>query len=124
MDDDLESKIKQIGKMLGKEDIPDDLSNLISQLASSFNNNSQASNEAVNNEHAPSSQADNTNDAKDMLALVSKLSNMTSLSKNDPKVHLLNSLRPFMGDKRQDKLNKCIKFIGMSKIAKNMDFMK
>ena len=115
------------------DDFAEKISALLSNPESLEKVKSIASMISNNNAETPAndlldSQAPNKNESPDGLdsllgnidpALLLKLTSMLSggHDKNDPKVHLLTSLRPFLGEERRNSLDTALNLLKFSKIA-------
>lgn len=121
MSEDLNKKIKQITDILGQENIPDNFKGLLSMLASPPESEEPVSRPA---EHIPvkedKSQRSEMEENLEMVRRVKKVMEHMN-SNNDPKVNLLNAIRPFMSNSRQKKVNSCIKLIQMASLSRLMD---
>lgn len=121
MSDDLNKKIKQITDILGQDNIPDNLKSLLSLLVSPGTKQepvlSQPEVPLIKEERREKLESD------DNLELVRKIRNMMDRvsSTNDPGINLLNAIRPFLKKSRQNKLNKCIQIMHVSRLARYMD---
>ncbi len=124
MSDDLNNKIKQISEMLGQENMPDNVKNLINLLAgSSSNNNNEDEPVNTSNPTEDKAQSQPRSEVDDNIEMIRKVKTVMDKlnNNNDPRVNLLTAIRPFLNNKRQDKLNSCIKILQMSSIARLMD---
>jgi hypothetical protein len=121
MNDDLNKKIKQITDILGQENLPDNLKGLLSILTAPTAKEeiSPKAIEApvIKEEKANRSETD---DSIDMLRKVKKIMDKVNTN-NDPKINLLNAIKPFLNNKRQKRLNDCMKLLQMSSITKLLD---
>ena len=104
MDDGFDSKIKEIGGMLGIDYIPDGIGDIIG----SFLNG---------NEKPASPVSCDTTDPSAMLAMVSKIKQIQETNHNDDKVKLLKALRPFLGKQRRQKVDQCVNIMMLKEIA-------
>jgi hypothetical protein len=118
MSDDLGKKIKQITDILGQESIPDNLKGLLTLFAGSGNSeepSQKAGDNPVNKEekHERSALDENIDMARRIKKVMDKIN-----TNNDPRINLLNAIKPFLNNKRQSKLNNCIKLLHMSSLTK------
>ncbi|HOJ09891.1 MAG TPA: hypothetical protein PK733_04780 [Clostridiales bacterium] len=129
MDDDLGKTIKQITDMLSKDKdkMPDNLMGLISLLTSPGSSESGSEND-VEREEKNEKEGNNVNrsnkgDLQDNLEMIKQVTKIMDRlnTKNDPRVNLLNALRPFLNNKRQKKINNCIMLLQVTGIMKAMD---
>ena len=125
MADELDDKIKQISEMLKKDELPDNLKNIINIFKDKSDNSSQnppqegSDREAAEKSSAPALPMDD--DTFQKIFRIKKLLE-TNKSEPDPKVTLLNAIKPFLKDERQKKVANSIKFLNISKITKMIDF--
>jgi len=120
--DDLNKKIKQIADLLGQETVPDNIKGLLSMLAASPDNREesvQKTNEAVIKREDKSSRQD-FDDSLDTMRRVKLLMDRVN-SNSDPRLNLINAIRPFLNGKRQKKLNNCMKLLQMTRLTKLME---
>ena len=125
MADELDDKIKQISEMLKKDELPDNLKNIINMFKDKSDNSSQNSPQEVpDREAAEKSSAPALPMDDDTFQKIFKIKKLleTNKSEPDPKVTLLNAIKPFLKDERQKKVANSIKFLNISKITKMIDF--
>lgn len=131
MSDDIDKKINQISELLGgKENLSENLKSLIALLANNnTNNNNTAGNKGTLSEEKESSiPVSNENMSKnkendetaEMARKITKVLNSIN-SSNDPRINLLLSLKPFLNERRQNRLNTCIKMLNISKLTRLLD---
>lgn len=118
MSDDLNKKIKQITDILGQENLPDNIKGLLSLFAGS-GGKSENSTEAVVQKEERTDKTE-TDDSIDMLRKIKKVMDRVS-SNNDPRIDLLNAIKPFLNSKRQKSLNNCVKLIRVSSVTRYFD---
>jgi hypothetical protein len=123
MSDDLNKKIKQITDILGQDNIPDNVKGLLTLLAGSGSDNSnekeapkELPSEPIRNESRNSEMEENI----EMLSRAKKIFDRLN-TKDDPRINLLYSMRPFLNNNRQKKLGTCIKLLQMYNLSKLMD---
>lgn len=121
MSEDLNKKIKQITDMLGQENIPDNFKGLLSMLAGSSESEEPAPKTAeqpfVKEEKFQRSELEEN---MEMVRRIKKV--MDHVNHNsDPRVNLLNAVRPFLNNSRQKKVNNCIKLLQMVSLSRIMD---
>lgn len=132
MGEDLSKKLESLAELLNKDGASENIANILSSLLSSVgasdSNNSSSSNTSTSkntghsNDSSSSahSKSQNTQDTFEMIRKVSKLIDKT-LPVNDPRINLLNSLKPFVSSKRQQKINNCINILRMSSITRLLE---
>ncbi len=122
MSDDLSKKIKQITDILGQENMPDNIKGLLSLLA---NSGSQTKNEASESNDALSVKDEKASksELEDNLEMIRKVKKVVDRlnSKDDPRINLLNAIRPFLNNTRQKKINNCIKLLHIHNLTKYID---
>lgn len=136
--DDLFANVK---KMVDSGNIPDDIKQMMNNLQSNNNTNSnptpdlnnilsQVSPEMLNNlgsmlnsnnqSNQNSSQSGNLNlDMNTIMKMKSIMENMNN--KNDPRANLLYSLKPYLRDGKKEKLDQYVNLLNVSKIADIMN---
>ena len=98
--------IEQLSEMLKNDNIPDDIKNIFNSL----NNSSNNSNKNENNSNDSSLDID----MDTLLKMKQLLSSMNS-NKDDPRTNLLISLKPYLKESRQKKVDQYIKLFGIGK---------
>ena len=119
MSDDLNKKIKQITDILGQENLPDNVKGLLSLLAGSGGKSENNNTEAVVQKEERTDKTE-LEDNIDMLRRIKKVMDRVN-SHNDPRVNLLNAIKPFLNSKRQKSLNNCVKLLRVSGLTKYFD---
>lgn len=150
MNDDLSSTIKQIADMLNQDKLPNNLKDIISLFASSAGSSGSTSPIGPTDSDSAGSVASNSNSSslkklnqsnnKNELNLreVNKKANTDELTENlemlrtinnimsklnsnsDPRVNLLNALRPFLNSNRQKRVGNCIMLLKVTSILEIM----
>ncbi len=120
MSEDLNDKVKQIAEMLNKEGMQENLKNIINAFTSSSgkeNPNGEKRAQSENNSGMPGSDMiENMEMMQRIKGVMDRLG-----SRSDPRVNLLQSVRPFLNEKRQKKLKNCIMLLQFSAVAKLLD---
>ncbi len=143
MDDDLNSKIMQIVDLLGKDKIPDNISNLISAFVGSSSAD-RSDKTAADITNADGTNADKTdavgsdavrsdagkaaepagdglknrgNDDMELLFRIKKMIDGLNTA-NDRNINLLSAIRPFLSKERQEKASNCIQLLRLSRLSK------
>lgn len=151
MSDDLGKKVQQIAQLLGQNDVPDNVKELVSLIAASLDNKgskgenkgdsslkddtetvreSSASGEAVPSAESSERQhntapiaaehADETSGPalnKDILATAKRALSRFNES-SDPRINLLNAIKPFMNNRRQKKIGNCIQLLQIAGLSR------
>lgn len=137
MSDDLGKKVEQIAQLLGQEKVPDNLKELISLFAASMNkkeggtvqppdaDGSQAENDldgaAAENRQDDAQAEKDLDDLKepepDMLETARKAIDRLDIV-SDPRINLLNAIRPFMNSRRQQKIGSCIQILKVASLSR------
>lgn len=124
MSDDLGKKIKQITDLLGQDTVADGVKSLLSMLGSTKDDVPAQSEKQVEllptgSDDAGSSRVEQ-DDTINMVRKVKKVMDNISHG-NDPRVNLLNALRPYLNKNRQKKLNSCVKLLSITSLSKLID---
>jgi hypothetical protein len=123
-DDDLSKKIQQIAELLGQDSMPDNVKGLLSVLTGSLSGKEDSPANAAGAEQENDERSSPPAEAADtyeMLDRAKQLMNKMGMG-NDPRINLLHAIKPFMGNKRQQKISTCIKILQMASLTKLMDF--
>lgn len=125
MNEDMSDMIKNLSSMLNGKDMPEDIKNIISNFTS---NNSNANNNNFNNNNSYtediSSDSRNDNSGQNttpdidigMIIKMKKIMDSMKNNKDDPRANLLLSLKPYLKNSRQEKVDQYIKLFNMSKV--------
>lgn len=117
MSDDLNKKIKQIADALNQEDMPENLKELISLFANSMGSSEKSSEEnQADDTHKIRSEKNELEENVDMIRKIKKVMGKIN-SSSDPRISLLTALKPFVGSKRQAKINNCINLLRISSLS-------
>lgn len=113
--EDMSDVIKNLSSMLDNANIPDNIKDMLNnfQNSSSSSNSNDSSNDDIssNNSSSESSGIDMETILK-ISSIISKMNN----SKNDPRANLLLSLKPYLKESRQSKVDQYVKLLNMSKV--------
>ena len=114
--------IKKLQSITNNPNIKDTISHISPEMIQNFsqmlNNNSNGQNNNVSNNSNNSFDFNNL-DINTINKLTSIMNNMNS--KSDPRVNLLNSLKPYLRDSKKDKLDTYMNLLNVSKIAELMN---
>lgn len=116
MSDDLNNAIKQIADMLSQDGLPDSLKGLLSLLGSP----DESKQDSAKAEPQPQVKEEKTergpgDENTEFVRNIRKMMDQVS-SRNDPRVNLLNAIKPFLNNTRQNKLNSCINLLQLSNL--------
>ena len=112
-DNDIENMMNQINKMIENNEIPSDLKNIINGFKASSNNNSS---EKSNDSSSPEI------DINTILKMKQVMDSINS-NKDDPRTNLLLSLKPYLKESRQKKVDQYIKLFGIGKAFETFNFL-
>lgn len=121
MSDDLGKKVQQIAQLLGQENVPDNLKELVSLFAASMSKKD----EITGQEPDPAEEKDDVKPETeqtisfnpDMLDTARKAMEKLNAS-NDPRINLLNAIKPFMNSRRQKKIGNCIQLLKVASLSR------
>lgn len=143
MSNDLGEKVQQIAQMLDQENLPDNMKELVALLASSLSKNDKEGDVSPNNTEnnrgdvsqpeynegdisAQKASQDSPNIDKplnpessvnpEVLNMALKAMDRIK-SNNDPRVNLLQAIKPFMNTRRQKKIGNCIRLLQLTGIS-------
>lgn len=122
MSDELNQKIAQISELLDQVKSPDKLAGLISLISNKSEEKSdEFSDSPPHLTHEVSKpKSNNSDDTLEMIMRVKKLLEGSKIQ-NDPRSDLLNSLKPFLSEKRQKSLTQCLSMLKMTALTKHLD---
>ena len=148
MSDDLGKKVQQIAHMLGQDDVPDNVKELVALIASSLKGDSSSQGDSSperggSPERGSSPEGDSplpplpqrlpsqSKSDTEMPGNSPTLSNeMLDTAKNalrhinsanDPRINLLNAIKPFMNNKRQRKIGSCIQLLQIAGLSRMLN---
>lgn len=148
MNEDMSDMIKNLSSMLNGKEMPEDIKNIISTIASNnnnhtnsnnYNNNSTTNNNNninknnfetnsySNNQHDDISSDSRSNNFTSsektspdidigMILKMKQIMDSMKSNKDDPRANLLLSLKPYLKNSRQEKVDQYIKLFNMSKV--------
>lgn len=140
MNEDMSDMIKNLSSMLNGKEMPEDIKNIISNLSSNNNthnnnnnnsnnnsnthNNNYSSNSQYNDDVSSDSRASNSNFNEkstpdidiSMILKMKQIMDSMKNNKDDPRANLLLSLKPYLKNSRQEKVDQYIKLFNMSKV--------
>lgn len=111
---DMSNIMEQINKMMKNNEFPDDLKNILNN----FKNSSDNSNDS--NESNQSATPDI--DINTILKMKQIIDSMNS-NKDDPRANLLKSLKPYLKESRQKKVDQYVKLFGLGKAFEAFNFL-
>ena len=117
MNEDMSDMIKNLSNMLDSKDMPDDIKNIINNFSSN-NKNSNAEDISSANKHSTNTSSSESNSDIDigMILKMKKIMDSMKNNKDDPRANLLLSLKPYLKNSRQEKVDQYIKLFNMSKV--------
>ena len=117
MNEDMSDMIKNLSNMLNSKDMPDDIKNIINNFSSN-NKNSNAEDISSANKHSSNTSSSESNSDIDigMILKMKKIMDSMKNNKDDPRANLLLSLKPYLKNSRQEKVDQYIKLFNMSKV--------
>ena len=149
MDGELDKKIEQISQLLGKENVPDNLKELVTILAASLEGkkDTRGKNVSPGGDSAEKSSAGDAaakptaadTDEKPPAADTAKKPPAAEAAENaeiqetarkaldrlnignDPRINLLYAIRPFMNVRRQKKIGDCIQLLQVAGLSRLLD---
>ena len=121
MSEDLGKKIKQITDMLGQESMPDGIMELLTRLTSASGREdtppAPAESPSVKEEKRDRAPMDET---FEMVRTIKKVMDRVN-TPNDPRINLLNAIKPFLNNKRQSKISNCVRLLQMTNLTSLLD---
>ncbi|MBO5004820.1 MAG: hypothetical protein J6D03_06215 [Clostridia bacterium] len=136
MNEDMSDMIKNLSSMLNGKEMPEDIKNIISNIASNNNNHNNSNNNSnthnnncsSNNQYdddiSSDSRSNNSNFNEKstpdidigMILKMKQIMDSMKNNKDDPRANLLLSLKPYLKNSRQEKVDQYIKLFNMSKV--------
>ncbi len=136
MNEDMSDMIKNLSSMLNGKEMPEDIKNIISNITSNNSNHNNTTNNSnphtdnysSNNQHDDDISSDfrsnnssfNEKSTPDidigMILKMKQIMDSMKSNKDDPRANLLLSLKPYLKNSRQEKVDQYIKLFNMSKV--------
>ncbi len=136
MNEDMSDMIKNLSSMLNGKEMPEDIKNIISNITSNNSNHNNTTNNSnphtdnysSNNPHDDDISSDfrsnnssfNEKSTPDidigMILKMKQIMDSMKSNKDDPRANLLLSLKPYLKNSRQEKVDQYIKLFNMSKV--------
>lgn len=105
-DNDLDDLLSKFNDIIKNNEIPDNLKDIINN----FNNSNTSSSNSSNSDNNPIDIDINT------LLKIKQVMNSINSQKPDPRANLLLSLKPYLKESRQKKVDQYIKLFNMEKV--------
>jgi len=129
MGDDLSQKFAQISELLNQEGMADNIKGLIGMLSNSTDSQDSTSKEqdvSKDKSEVINREEKNRNDKNsreleqnlEMMRQVQKVMEVMRGTKDDPRMNLLNAIRPYLNNSRQKKVNNALRILQMSSVTK------
>jgi hypothetical protein len=99
---DIDDKIDMIAGMLGQEKVPDDMKDMIKSFMSKLEDGEKSS-------PAHDNSLEVLGDAKNVIEKLQKM--------NDPRIHLLLAIKPFLNSRRQKKVAACVNILRIAMLT-------
>lgn len=127
MSDELDKKIQQIAELLGQDNVPDNLKELVALFASSLGTKKDGEESLRSPEAKPAEKPAATDHAEqssnldpDMLDKARKAIERLAPG-SDPRINLLQAIKPFMNSNRQKKIGSCIQLLQVAGLSRLMN---
>lgn len=123
MDGELENKIKEIGSVLGIDNMPDNIGDIISAFLSSDGEGAADDSGGNISENSASTESANAGlgnilgNGMDIMRIITGVQAAQHQNENDFKIVFLKNLKPLLGNKKQSKVDKCVKFLCFVKVV-------
>lgn len=119
MSDDLGKKVQQIAQMLGQDNVPDNLKELVTLLATSLGSKEDGITKAASSDSDNEEKATNSEPIVNTEFLSTAKKTMDRLNtSSDPRINLLQAIKPFMNSKRQKKIGNAIQLLQVTSLSR------
>lgn len=116
-DNDINNIMKQLNTMMQNNEFPDNIKEAINNFKnSSSSNNTNTNNENINN-------SDNSEIDINTILKMKQIIDSMNTNKNDPRSNLLMSLKPYLKESRQKKVDQYVQLFGLSKAFEMFNFL-
>ena len=122
--EDMSDVFEKLNNIAGKNNVsPDMVNNLFNMLNNSNSSNNANNSSDSSNSNSNQSNEDNSNgiDIETIMRMKSIIDKMNV--KDDPRANLLQSLKPYLKESRQSKVDQYIQLMNMSKVMEVFPFM-
>lgn len=118
MSEDLSDIVNNVKNMMDSGNIPDNIKEILGNL-----NNNTSNSESIMSNKSSANTSSNNNDLNIDIGTIMKMKTIIDSmnQKDDPRANLLYSLKPYLRESRQNKLDQYVNLLKMTKIA---DIMK
>ncbi|MDE5830963.1 MAG: hypothetical protein K2H53_04940 [Clostridia bacterium] len=110
--EDMSELFSKFSSMVNEGNIPDEMKNILSSLSKNSENSGEDQEERGKETKGEDSSSIDFETIMKMKNIMEKMKG----SGNDPRANLLLSLKPYLKESRQDKVDQYIKLFGMSKV--------
>lgn len=114
-DENTNNLMDQLSQLMQNDNIPSELKNIFNNL----NNSTDNSNSKEKNSTTDSSP---NIDMETLLKMQQIISSMNS-NKDDPRANLLNSLKPYLKETRQKKVDQYVKLFSLGKVLETFNLL-
>ncbi len=119
-DNDMSNIMKQLNNMLQSNEFPDNIKEAINGFKNSSSNNK-------NNNNSPKDDNLDCNTSSEIdintILKMKQIIDSMNTNKNDPRSNLLMSLKPYLKESRQKKVDQYIQLFGLSKAFEMFNFL-
>ena len=138
MDGDMNDIFQKLNSILSDKETSDNLKNILNNFSSSNNSSTESTEEKTNTHTTQNSNNQNNTtqtssssnngsaipefDINTIIKLKSIMDNFNN-NKNDPRSNLLLSLKPYLANKKKEKVDQYIKFLNLAKVIEVMNPM-
>ena len=122
--EDMSDVFEKLNNIAGKNNVsPDMVNNLFNMLnnSNSSNNANNSSDSSNSNNNQSNENSSNGIDIETIMRMKSIIDKMNA--KDDPRANLLQSLKPYLKESRQSKVDQYIQLMNMSKVMEVFPFM-
>lgn len=110
----------KLNNMLGKDNVSDALSNISPEMIENFSqmmkNNSQSEQNTNNINNSKTNNSDMNFDMETIMKMKTVFEKLNS-KKNDPRSNLLNSLKPYLRESRQGKVDEYMNLLKLTNLT-------
>lgn len=118
MSEDLNKKVQQVARILGQDDLPDNVKELVALIASSISKSDEKPGQAGSNDAAKETPApEPAAISPDVLDTARNVLDRFNAA-NDPRINLLQAIKPFMNKRRQAKIGNCIQLLKVASLSR------
>ncbi len=120
MSEDINGKLKQLIDLLGQENMRENVISVLNALTNSGEKKEAPKPENKIQSSGNTGLSPDLAENQEMMRFLKKAMDHMR-NNNDPRINLLHSIKPFLGSRRQNKINNCIMLLQLSSLTRLLE---